>query len=383
MSGASQYAACPWEFANVTSGPESGGTMNNNRNNWLGLLVGVASFLVITSAYATDNFVKVRLHKGVSIELPKNWVVISKDKRITLDTIIKSVLDLTDTNHPENSNYVFAANRYENAKTIGIVNVRYYPDFDLSQSDARQITLQEMNELDAALKENMVKSMKALNDLVSIKSWEGTKKKTNNGITTFVTGYSRNEGIKDTGSFRVRLVRVFAGDRSFTLTVSYDEKNSFLLKTITDRIIESLKLSGEDAMKLYPPFSMEALNVAIAESPSNATLYYNRGVLFTQEGKYKMAIDDYSKAVNLNPNFAESYSNRCAVYIIISDFEKALRDCSKSVNIDPNFSEAYFNRAKTRVHLSQVEESLSDMKIAARLGNKEAIAVLEKNKISW
>lgn len=218
--------------------------MNNSRLNWLGLIVGVASILVISSAYAADNFVKVRLPKGVSLELPKNWVAISKDQRITLDNIVQSVLDLTAIDHPENSKYVFAANRYENGKTIGIVNVRYYPNIDLAQNEARQATLQDIKEFDAALKENMVKSTKAFG--MSILAWRGTKKKSINGITTFITEYSRNERIKDTGAFRVRLVRVFAGDRSFTLTVSFNEEGSFFLKTITDSIIESLRLSDSN-----------------------------------------------------------------------------------------------------------------------------------------
>ena len=214
--------------------------MNKNKDKWLGLLVGVVAFLVLTSAYASDNFVKVSLPKGVSIELPKNWVVISKDQRITLDTMVESGLDLAGIEQ-ENSDLPFAANYYKNGKTIGIINTRYYSNLELTQNDARQATLQDINELDTALKENMVKPMKAFG--MSILSWKGTKKNTINGITAFVTEY-RRKAIKGIGAFRVRLVRVFAGDRSFTLTVSYDEEESFFLKTIADRIISSLRLSG-------------------------------------------------------------------------------------------------------------------------------------------
>ncbi len=214
--------------------------MNKNKTNWLGLLIGVAAFFLLASAYASDNFVKVILPKGVSIELPKNWVVISKDQRITLDTWVESGLDLAEIEH-ENSDLPFAANYYKNGKTVGIINNRYYPNIDLTQNDARQATLQDINEIDVALKEIVVKSMKAFGG--TILTWEGTKKNTINGITVFVTEY-RRKALKGTGAFRVRLVRVFAGDRSFTLTVSYDEEESFFLKTITDRIISSLKLSG-------------------------------------------------------------------------------------------------------------------------------------------
>jgi hypothetical protein len=205
-----------------------------------GLLLSFVMQLFLTTAYASDNFVKISLPKGVSVEVPKNWVVISKDQRITLDTMVESGLDLAGIDQ-ENSDLPFAANYYNNGKTIGIINNRYYSDLELTQYDAQQATNQDIKELDSALKENMVKSMSAFG--MSILSWEGTKKTTVNGITAFVTEYHR-KALKGTGAFRVRLVRVFAGKRSFTLTVSYSENEAFFLKTITDRIISSLKLAG-------------------------------------------------------------------------------------------------------------------------------------------
>jgi len=214
--------------------------MKNMTTKLPSLLIGVVILLFLTSVYASDNFVNIKLPKGVSVELPKNWIVISKDQRITLDTMVESGLDLAGINQ-ENSDLPFAANYYKNGKTIGIINNRYYSDLELTQYDAQQATNQDVKELDSALKENMVKSMSAFG--MSILSWEGTKKTTINGITAFVTEYHR-KALKGTGAFRVRLVRVFAGKRSFTLTVSYSENEAFFLKTITDRVISSLKLTG-------------------------------------------------------------------------------------------------------------------------------------------
>ncbi len=178
--------------------------MNKANSNWMRLLVGVAVFLALVSAYAIGNFVRVSLPKGVSIELPKNWVVISKDQRITLDTMVESGLDLAGIGQ-EDSDFLFAANYYKNGNTVGIINNRYYPNLDLTQDDARQLSQQDINELDAALRENVPKYLKAVG--VSVLSWEGTKRSTINGIAVFVTEY-RRKSLKGTGAFRVRLVRV-------------------------------------------------------------------------------------------------------------------------------------------------------------------------------
>jgi hypothetical protein len=215
--------------------------MKNTTAKWSSLLTVFLALLLLSPAHATGNFVNIKLPKGVSIEVPKNWVVISKDHRITLDTVVESGLDLAGLDQ-EKSDLSFAANYYKNGQTIGLINNRYYSDLDLTQNDASQATVQDIKELDTALKENMIASMKAFGTL-SILSWEGTKKSTINGITVFITEYHR-KALIGTGVFRVRLVRVFAGNRSFTLTVSYREDEAFFLKKITDRIISSLRLTG-------------------------------------------------------------------------------------------------------------------------------------------
>ena len=213
--------------------------MKNIKDKWLVLLIGVIAFLFISSAYATNNFVQIKLPKGVSIELPKNWVVISNDQRIILSTILKSKLDLAGTDQ-KGLRIPFAANYYKNEKPVGIINILYYPNLDLTQNNASQTGIQDTKELDSTLKKMILKGVKAAGS--SVMSWEGTKKSTINEITVFVTEYHRKT-LPDTGIFRVRLVRVFAGNRSFTLTVSYNEDEAFLLKPITDRIISSLKLT--------------------------------------------------------------------------------------------------------------------------------------------
>ena len=204
------------------------------------LVVAVIAFFSLTSVNASDNFVKISLPKGVSIELPKNWIVLSNDLRITIDTMVDSGLDLAGIEY-ENTDLPFAANYFKNGETVGIINIRYYSNLDFTQNDSRQATLQDINALNATLKESIVKSMTAAG--MSVLSWTGTKKRTINGITVFVTEY-RRKSIKGIEAFRVRLIRVLAGDRSFTLTVSYAEEESASLKPITDRIISSLKHSG-------------------------------------------------------------------------------------------------------------------------------------------
>jgi len=206
--------------------------------------VSLAVVLLCTAsmvAEAAENFATVTLPKGVSIDLPKNWVVLSNNQRITLDTSVEAGLDLSGIEQ-ETSELPFAANYYDDrGNTIAILNVRYYPDIDLSQADARSATSSDVQELDATIKENLLKGMEALG--MSIKSWSGTTKADINGITTFITEYHR-ASLQLSGDFRVKSIRVFAEDRSVTLTVSYLDSMAMVLRPITDRIIASLRLTG-------------------------------------------------------------------------------------------------------------------------------------------
>ena len=55
---------------------------------WVSILVAVTILAIHAAALATDNFVRVKLPKGSSIEIPKNWVVLSENQRITLDSFV-------------------------------------------------------------------------------------------------------------------------------------------------------------------------------------------------------------------------------------------------------------------------------------------------------
>lgn len=201
-----------------------------------------AVFVVMGSlvAQATGNFVVVRLPRGVSIELPKNWVVLSSNQRITLDSYIESALDLSGTGQ-ETSDLPFAANLYDDrGRTIGIVNIRYYPMLELSQADARAATPAETQELDSVLRAQLIPEMANLN--LNVTSWLGTTKADVGGATAFVTQYERAaKGVP--GHFRVRLVRVFAAERSFTLTTSYSDGSEIPLQPIIERIVSSLRFA--------------------------------------------------------------------------------------------------------------------------------------------
>lgn len=186
--------------------------------------------------YRNTQFVLLKLPYNVQIEIPRNWEALSNNQRITLDSAVQSrsagVFDVS-------SDLNFGANYYDDkGRTAAILNSRYYPDLDVSQEEARVAEAAEIRELDAALYESLVKAGQVSG--FSILVWNGTSRREINGNTVFVTEYKRSP-LNNNGNFKVRLVRVFNGSKSFTLTVSYREDQEYLLRPICDRIISSLR----------------------------------------------------------------------------------------------------------------------------------------------
>ncbi len=198
-------------------------------------LFGVGLHLCASITHAADNFVPVRLPKGVTVELPKNWTVLTNNQRIRLESWVQAQTEFVDAT----SVLGFGANYYdEQGKTGGIFNIRYYPDLDVTQLDANAANTSDIKALNDLLRQGIVQSIGISGS--RLLNWVGTTKRSINGTTVFITEYRRTSQIGS--NFRVRLIRIFNGRKSFTITISYREDLDFFLRPISDRIIASIRI---------------------------------------------------------------------------------------------------------------------------------------------
>jgi hypothetical protein len=196
-------------------------------------------FALLAVARAANNFVPVKLPHGVQVALPRYSKNLSSTQRMTIDSRVQTSNERVGI-FDYSSDLNYGANYYDDSgKTAGSMNIRYYPDSQISLAEARTAEQSDVRELDRALRESIVKASRA--NGLSVLAWNGTSKKVINGITVFVTKYKRSP-INNNGNFKVRLVRVFDLNKSFTLTVSYREDQEYLLPPICDRIISSLRI---------------------------------------------------------------------------------------------------------------------------------------------
>lgn len=98
---------------------------------------------------------------------------------------------------------------------------------------------------------------------------------------------------------------------------------------------------------------------------------------------YIDSINLYTKALNLCPSCYEEdrsiyYCNRAAAKMQLNYTETAVEDCTKAIQLNPNYMKAYLRRAKLFETLDKLDESLNDFKKIVELdpSNGEAKAAL-------
>ena len=74
------------------------------------------------------------------------------------------------------------------------------------------------------------------------------------------------------------------------------------------------------------------------------------------------AEDDLNTAMNLNPYFAEVYFSKGVLLENAGKFEEAVNYYSKAISLKPEYTEAYMRRAKVYMKLGKEEEAISDIK---------------------
>ncbi|GAB4364933.1 MAG: hypothetical protein Kow00121_01040 [Elainellaceae cyanobacterium] len=74
-----------------------------------------------------------------------------------------------------------------------------------------------------------------------------------------------------------------------------------------------------------------------------ATYFYNQGKEQARYGEVKGALENFTRAIQINPNYADAYARRCGSRLTLEDDEGAMQDCQKAIDLDANNAIAYLN----------------------------------------
>jgi len=129
--------------------------------------------------------------------------------------------------------------------------------------------------------------------------------------------------------------------------------------------------------------AMENFSKAIELDSKAAGAYVNRGIAYHYLGDYRQAIRDYDRAIELDPKLSRGYFNRGSAYHHLGDYRQAIRDFDRAIELDPKEARAYNNRGIAYDKLGDKQKAIADLRSAARLGDKDAQDYLRSQRIKW
>ena len=97
-------------------------------------------------------------------------------------------------------------------------------------------------------------------------------------------------------------------------------------------------------------------------------------------GGFKTAIDEYSKAIDLDPQFSVLWSNRSAAHLRNGEKSKALQDARKCIEVDPMYVKGQSRLAAALHSLKRYEQALDTYKKVLASDPKNAAAIRGKDE---
>lgn len=96
----------------------------------------------------------------------------------------------------------------------------------------------------------------------------------------------------------------------------------------------------------------------LEKNPDVVQALNNRGNAYNNAGKYKLAIEDFNRGMDLNPDFKYLYNNRAWSYYQLDSNELALADLEKAIRMDPYYLDAYLNKAQVLLSAGRTDQAI-------------------------
>jgi tetratricopeptide (TPR) repeat protein len=91
------------------------------------------------------------------------------------------------------------------------------------------------------------------------------------------------------------------------------------------------------------PQALERVNRIIAQKPRDPQARFLKGVILTEQGSTREAIDIFSKLTQDYPELPEPYNNLAVIYASQGQYEKARHALEQSIRTHPSYATAYEN----------------------------------------
>eukprot|EP00924_Labyrinthula_sp_SR-Ha-C_P000858 maker-scaffold_7-snap-gene-6.35-mRNA-1 protein AED:0.01 eAED:0.01 QI:125/1/1/1/1/1/3/164/509 len=118
-----------------------------------------------------------------------------------------------------------------------------------------------------------------------------------------------------------------------------------------------------------------------SEGKETAVSFKLKGNEWYKQGKYREAIESYSKAIDLEPENSAFYNNRAAAYLMSGKTLNAITDARKSVKLDPENVKALVRLGKACFKKGLLKEAKSSLRLSLQKNPTNSAARSELNEV--
>ena len=204
---------------------------------WILSLSFLFALLPLQATYAQSgsNFAPVTLPRGIELQIPKGWWLLSADHNRLIQTSVEAAMDLSGIGLPDGQETNLIAANSMPRSTYAAVRVDSTIPPSVSPSAFASITAADIRELQTEMRQNLQKLLPLQgNQLIE---FFGSRIEKISGHPAIVTEYRRT-GPK--GPVFVQINQVFTSSQEIGINLSYRESEVALWKPVVGKIRQSI-----------------------------------------------------------------------------------------------------------------------------------------------
>ncbi len=140
-------------------------------------------------------------------------------------------------------------------------------------------------------------------------------------------------------------------------------------------------LGAEYLLQKNYDMALQYLNQAVNENTSYYKSYYNRGLVYAQLNRMKDALNDFTKAIELN-RYPKAYVARANVYYALNDYSRSITDVQTVLKTEPSNVKAIYTLANCYDNLNQLDNALPYYNKAISINPEEPSYYLRRGVLS-
>ncbi len=194
--------------------------------------------IIVPHFAAASNFVEVKLPRGVKMQIPKGWWVLTAEHNQLIDTSAEAALDVSGIGAVEGSDVNLISANSMPRTTYAAVRVDSSTPVYGSPSEISNLTPAELQAFKIDARRNLLKLLPTQgNRLLAFLNY---RRVIISGHPTLITDYRRS-GPK--GPVIVSIVQIFTPNQNISINLSYRESEQAIWKPVIRKMYKSIVIS--------------------------------------------------------------------------------------------------------------------------------------------